>query len=248
MRTVYHRLDGGIWTTHRTCFVSRWLLDGIKRTLQRIVHEQPIVHGRSDTRQHLESLGRLQNANQPRHRAQNTIVAATLTALGGIDARIQAPIARSTIDAASIHRQLALGTHGTSRHQNTAGQNTCVVDQVSRPGIIAGIHHKVMGRHQIQGIVRSERFRDGSALHSGIECLQGPAGRFRLVHSDGRIGMDDLPVQIGPIDLIKVHYGDGPNARCCQVGQHGGADATGTNYQYRRRQQLALSCHAKSIR
>ena len=78
----------------------------------------------------------------------------------------------------------------------------------------------------------------------GIQCVQTRLRRARLVETDTLAGVQDLALQIAPINHIVVDQGQCPNSGRSEIQRSGRTQPTGTDNQDPALQQGVLSFQA----
>ena len=119
-----------------------------------------------------------------------------------------------TSPLAGQHRhRLALQTDDAGVGEGNAQSNCHVVDQKLRVEIIAAVDDEIVTGGDVSGIVLVETRRIGLDLHIRIQTIQLCPGPIRLCAGRClRRRVQDLPLQIGQLDFIRIDDAESPDA------------------------------------
>ena len=87
---------------------------------------------------------------------------------------------------------------------------------------------------------------DGIDANMGVDSRQLQAGGGDFRHTDARIAVQDLALQIGKRDGIEINQRQLPDARGSQIGRRRAAQAAQADHQHMRRLQLFLAVEIKA--
>jgi hypothetical protein len=108
-------------------------------------------------------------------------------------------------------------------------QDAGVVGQVARREIIGAVHHDVVLRQDIQRVFAADAGIVQDHFDVWIDAFNCFLGRFGLGAADVRCAMDDLALEVGKIDRVKINHADFADAGRRQVHGDGRAKTARAN-------------------
>jgi hypothetical protein len=107
--------------------------------------------------------------------------------------------------------------------------------------VVGTIEHDISGGNQPGQVVRQEFFLHGNDINVGVQRVQGDARCFHLRRANGIRAVENLPLQVGEVDLVRVGERQLADAACGQVDGRRAAKAAGADDQRVRGTQPLLA-------
>ena len=112
---------------------------------------------------------------------------------------------------------LAGGAEDAPMDQRTAAKDAGVGGEEAGREIIRPVDDEIVARDEVGGVLDREPFGVQGHLETRVDLPEGLGRRDRLGQTQGVEAMDDLAVQIGDLDLVRVGDADEPDARGSQI-------------------------------
>jgi len=101
--------------------------------------------------------------------------------------------------------------------QRTTAKDAGVGGEEARREIVGTVDDEVVARDELGGVLDREAFGVQSHLEAGVDLAEGFSRGDRLGQTEGVEAVDDLAMQVGDLDLVRVGDADEPDARGGQV-------------------------------
>ena len=122
--------------------------------------------------------------------------------------------------------------------------NTNVVGKVARRKIVGAVHNDVVARDQIFRVRAGEADVMQFDVDVWIGVVQSMFRRFQLASANVFRAVQDLPMQVGKIDIVRIDNSQCADAGRCEVKRGWRSKSSGANAQSARRFQSTLSLDA----
>ncbi len=179
---------------------------------QRVVGEQAAVEGVAPAEQELDRLRRLDDADDARQDPQHPRLLAARREVGrrrlGVEAAVAGPSAPGDEGG-----HLPLEAEDGAVHHGLVHEHGGVVDQVPRGEVVTAVDHHVEALEDALHVVAEEPLLEFDHLHVGVQIPDGLLGAVHLGHAHPRGGVEDLPLEVGRVDHVRVDQAQRAHAR-----------------------------------
>ena len=142
------------------------------------------------------------------------------------------------------HRALPVETKNRSVNVRFTGPNTNIVRKITRREIIRAVDDDVVTRDQILRVLAREPAIVQFDVDMRVRVAQTIVGGFQFAATNVFRAVQNLPVQVRKIDLVRIDQSDRADSGRRQIKRGGGTESAGANAQNARRFQSALSLDA----
>ena len=102
-------------------------------------------------------------------------------------------------------------------HERLVGEIAGIVDEKFCGEVVHAVDHHVIGPHDAQGVRRGQAVFVGDDVHIRVEGLDFFLGRDHLGPTQIRGVMDDLTLEVGQVDDIRIDHAERPHTRRGQI-------------------------------
>ena len=129
-------------------------------------------------------------------------------------------------------------------HHRDAELHAGVVEQVARREVVGTVDDDVVARDDVDDVLGRQAGVVGDDVDVGVEGGQRLLRRVDLAVTDAVDVVQDLALQVRGVDLVHVDDADRADAGGGEVHRGGRAEATGTEQEHLRLEQLDLAVDA----
>jgi len=176
-----------------------------------IEEHQSSAQGFAQVEQDFDGLQGLQCAHATDDGGEDAVLRAGfswLVVFGSISrSRVEAVVAGAGFLAGIKYCELAFKADGGGGDQWFAGGNTGAVNGVAAGEVVGAVEHDVGGLYGGEQGLIVERGRQGVDVSVGVEGKQVVAGGFDFCAAKVSGAVDDLALQVGKFNLVKIHEG-----------------------------------------
>ena len=195
-------------------------LQGAPALLLAVEQAQLAAKGGGYSSQHFYRFQRLQRADHANDRAEHARRAAVALRFGLL--RVEAGITAMGIGRFD-NQQLAAEPHRAAADQRHAGLDAGGIHRMTGGHVVAAIEHqigtgdRIAQRCPLQALLQRDR------LHQRVQRLQMLLCQLSLVGADITGAVQNLPLQIGEVELVIIGQQQGTNASGSQIQRCRGA-------------------------
>src|ERR1700674_1936556 len=211
---VYQLGHRGVCAAHRTVAVLAQLehaelhVDGID---QQQTSDQRFAFAQDE----LDDFRGLHHSHQTRQDAKYTALGAGRNQARRWRFRIQAAIAWTLFG--SKHAGLTFEAEDGSIHIRLAGQHASIINEVASGEVVGAVGDDVKITKEFQSVRAAKPRIKRPQIQKGIDRLELVSRRVELLAPHIGGGVNDLPLQVGVVDDIKVDQAQRPHARGRQI-------------------------------
>lgn len=110
--------------------------------------------------------------------------------------------------------------------------HTSPIDVMTRGKVVSCIYHRIGFRDKLQQSCRIDAFFDCCDLDVWIDAVEGLLGRDGFGKANGMSAMNDLPLQIGQVNLIAITDDQVSDAAGGEIHRHRRTQAASTYDEY----------------
>ena len=110
-------------------------------------------------------------------------------------------------------------------------QHAGIVGQVTRREIVGAVHDDVVGLDDLDRVFARQARIMNDDFDARVDAVDGFLGRLRFGPADVGVGVKNLALQIGEIDVVEVNDAEFADAGCGQIHGDGRAESSRANTQ-----------------
>ena len=115
---------------------------------------------------------------------------------------------------------------------------------MARGEVVRAVENDIVFRDQLLDLIAFDARRDLDDFNFGVDGVEGRTCRFDFPRADRVGAIEDLPLQVGEIDLVGVSQRQPADARCREIEGRRAAEAAGADDQRGCRAQSFLPLDA----
>jgi len=141
----------------------------------------------------------------------------------------------------SKHRNLRVEANGRAGNERFPELHAGAVERMARGEVVGAIEDDIHVREQGLKFIRLDSLLQRDDLHVGIQCAERGLRSRHFLRADGIGAVENLPLQVGQVDLVGISQGKFADAAGGKVERRGTTQAACADDERVRRAQPLLA-------